>query len=137
MFYNCSCDNGSFRLLKQPWLSTTLVVNNLGCQQPWFSSDPEDQGIEASATSLPTKGGSSFMNAEQLIGRKSNSFAGHLARTSFPQQNAHRPLTRDGPQSQCGSSPDQQRLFFFYPNLTKLQAHLTKLGLDDLGGKLV
>ncbi|MEJ2351393.1 MAG: hypothetical protein P8Y03_16520 [Anaerolineales bacterium] len=60
------------------------------------------------------------MNAEQLIGRKSNSFAGHLARTSFPQQNAHRPLT-----------------LFFYPNLTKLQAHLTKLGLDDLGGKLV
>jgi hypothetical protein len=77
------------------------------------------------------------MNAEQLIGRKSNSFAGHLARTSFPQQNAHRLPTHDGPQSRCGRRPNRHLFLLTYLNLTKLQAKLTKLGLDDSGGKLV
>jgi hypothetical protein len=77
------------------------------------------------------------MNAEQHTGHGVNSFAGCLAHTSFARQNARRSPTHNSPKSRCGGRPDQQRLFFAYPTLTRLQAHLTKLGLDDLGGKLV
>jgi hypothetical protein len=77
------------------------------------------------------------MSAEQHTGGGVNSIAGHLAHTSFARQNVRRRPTHGSRQSRGCRKPDQQRFFLTYLDLTKLQAHLTKLGLDDLGGKLV